>query len=301
MVRKRKIHIVDPDLIFSEPDIRNMMFSEYEIYRLINQKFEMVELLAKLKLIQNEKFCALCGCQMSLVKINQKQTPLRWICVKPCFKTETITSMSFLSSFNITFYKFLLAIYKYIKGDEIENISNEININIKTLGDLFDALRDEITKSFIKTQTAISGVYENGQKAIVEIDESLFFKRKYNRGRLNESQWYVGGIERGTRNCFIVPVPNRKSETMKQILETFILPGSIVITDCWRAYGKAISEMDSDLVHSTINHSLNFVDPNDPQIHTQNIEGLWSRLKYFLRQEKGSNINQRGHYLIQFL
>ena len=54
-----------------------MWFSEHEIYRLINQKIEMVELLAKLKLNQNEKFCALCNCKMSLVKINQKQTPLR--------------------------------------------------------------------------------------------------------------------------------------------------------------------------------------------------------------------------------
>jgi hypothetical protein len=38
--------------------------------------------------------------------------------------------------------------------------------------------------------------------------------------------------------------------------------------------------------HLSVNHSLNFVDPNDATIHTQNIEGLWSRSKYFLRKNE---------------
>lgn len=114
-------------------------------------------------------------------------------------------------------------------------------------------------------------------------------------------QWFVGGIERGTRNIFIVPVPNRNAETIVSILRTFILPGTTIVTDCWRAYAKAIREVDMNLDHHTINHSLNFVDPTDRSIHTQNIEGLWSRSKYFLKRKNGASLAQRTFYLSQFL
>ncbi|KAG8227915.1 hypothetical protein J437_LFUL011843 [Ladona fulva] len=37
-----------------------------------------------------------------------------------------------------------------------------------------------------------------GEGKVVEIDESKFGKRKFNRGRLVEGKWVFGGIERGT-------------------------------------------------------------------------------------------------------
>ena len=49
---------------------------------------------------------------------------------------------------------------------------------------------------------------------IVEIDESLVSKRKYNRGRLVEEIWVVGAMERGpdgghSDKFFIQKVANR--------------------------------------------------------------------------------------------
>ena len=40
----------------------------------------------------------------------------------------------------------------------------------------------------------------------VEIDESKFGKRKYNRGRQVEGHWVFGGVERVTGECFMVEV-----------------------------------------------------------------------------------------------
>ena len=69
----------------------------------------------------------------------------------------------------------------------------------------------------------------------------------------------------------------------------------------WRAYKKAIEESDLDLDHDIINHKYHFVDPTDRSVHTQNIEGLFSRSKYFLSKKKGSSLEQRSFYLAQFL
>ncbi|KAG0438702.1 hypothetical protein DMUE_2922 [Dictyocoela muelleri] len=96
------------------------------------------------------------------------------------------------------------------KYDEmvIENISNFIYENNEIIGDL-----DEIVLP-----------------KIVEIDDILFFKKKYNRGRHNFGQWYVGGIERG-KKAFKIPVNNRNTTTMLQIITENILPGTIIITN----------------------------------------------------------------------
>jgi hypothetical protein len=84
-----------------------------------------------------------------------------------------------------------------------------------------------------------------------------------------------------------------------------VLPGTKIITDEGRSYGAALRELRTlelrDYGYSTINHSLNFVDPLLPDINTQNIEGLWSRSKFYLRKKSGITQEQHAEYLTQFL
>ena len=49
-----------------------------------------------------------------------------------------------------------------------------------------------------------------GLNKIVEIDESLFSRRKSHVGRMLPEQWIFGGISREDRKCFIVKVDNLK-------------------------------------------------------------------------------------------
>ena len=41
-----------------------------------------------------------------------------------------------------------------------------------------------------------------GYSKIVEIDESVFGKMKYGRGRPVNGKWVFGGIEKGSNKCF---------------------------------------------------------------------------------------------------
>jgi hypothetical protein len=105
----------------------------------------------------------------------------------------------------------------------------------------------------------------------------------------------------GARKCFILPVPNRNAETITQIISQNILPGTKIITDQWRAYNRAINDLENIHLHDSIKHSIHFVDPKNPELHTQNIEGIWRRSKYFIRRRRGINRKIQSQLLVQFI
>ena len=58
-----------------------------------------------------------------------------------------------------------------------------------------------------------------GPGEIVEIYESKFGKRKYNKEKRVEGVWVFSGIDRRTRECFLVPVEDRSAETLIPIIK----------------------------------------------------------------------------------
>ena len=78
-----------------------------------------------------------------------------------------------------------------------------------------------------------------GDGRVIEIDESLFGKRKYGKGeRDHEGVWVLGGVERATGRIFLNVVEQRDTETMAPLLSKNIKPGSIVFSDMWKAYDR---------------------------------------------------------------
>ena len=64
-------------------------------------------------------------------------------------------------------------------------------------------------------------------------------------------------------------------DTLLPIIQAHILPGTCVMSDMWKAYACLKNE---GCTHLTVNHSLNFVDP-DTGAHTQRIEITWWGVK----------------------
>lgn len=58
------------------------------------------------------------------------------------------------------------------------------------------------------------------REKLVEIDELLFSKRKYNKGRLLPQQRVFGGICAETKECFMYAVPDQTRETF--LMDTII-------------------------------------------------------------------------------
>ena len=126
-----------------------------------------------------------------------------------------------------------------------------------------------------------------GPNKIVEIDESLFIKVKHHKGKdLKRPQvWVFGLYERDTKKCFFVEVPKRDAFTLLNVIYKYCLPGTIIYSDCWRAYHRIIS-LDKSFEHKTVNHDLFFKDP-DTGVHTNSIESVWCSGKTHIKSMRG--------------
>lgn len=176
-----------------------------------------------------------------------------------------------------------------MKRDDGTTISNEALVDWKNF------YRD-LAALYFENNPIVVG----GPGSIVEIDETVITRRKYNRGRLQaEDQWYFGGFERGSGLAFIVPVEKRDAATLLPIIQKHIRPGTTIISDLWRAYCR-ISQLPEGYRHYTVNHSENFVDPESGAC-TNSIESTWQKFKSRHKKEYGTARNLLGSYLGQFL
>ena len=53
--------------------------------------------------------------------------------------------------------------------------------------------------------------------------------------------------------------------------------------------------------HFRVNHSINFVDPDNSEIRTQSIESCWSHAKSKLRHQHGTQNHMLDGYLFKFI
>ncbi|XP_067659400.1 uncharacterized protein [Haliotis asinina] len=109
----------------------------------------------------------------------------------------------------------------------------------------------------------------------VEIDESKFGKRKFHRGRRVDGVWVFGGIEKESNRMFLEVVEKRDADTLLSVLRKWVRPGSVIHSDCWKAYSR-LNEMGYE--HVTVNHSKEFVNAENGAC-TNKIESTWRAVK----------------------
>ena len=77
----------------------------------------------------------------------------------------------------------------------------------------------------------------------VEVDETTMGRRKYHRVYRIDGIWAIAVVERPPdKIMFAVEIEKRAKITIQKILENHILPGSIVLTDCFKSYTGACKE-----------------------------------------------------------
>lgn len=89
---------------------------------------------------------------------------------------------------------------------------------------------------------------------------------------------FLGGKKEKQKKCFFTTVADRTRDTLLSIIKANILPGTTIISDCWKAYYFLDKE---DFEHLKVNQSVNFVD-QDTGAHTNTSESTWRALKKYL-------------------
>ena len=167
----------------------------------------------------------------------------------------------------------------------------------QTIGKFFRQLRNVCTLALDKANIKLGG---NGSP--VEIDESLFAKVKHGTGKdlWRRPVWVFGMVERESSEVYFQAVPNRTAETLLSIIYEHTRPKTVVISDCWSSYNKISELHDQNLVHRTVNHSYNFVDPVT-LASTNKIESLWCSAKCKFKQIRGCQRLYIQSYLDEYM
>ena len=172
-----------------------------------------------------------------------------------------------------------------------------LGLSHHTVIDWYNVLREECSAKLIRMPIADKKV--GGVGHIVEIDESLMVKRKYNHGGLHQQhqEWVFGMYDRTSGRGWIKFVPRRDADTLLPIIQEFVHPGSTVYSDGWNAYNNIAN---LGYVHGRVIHEENFVDPVTG-VHTQGVEAYWSRAKQKIKAVYGSRLPLVPSYLDEFM
>lgn len=217
----------------------------------------------------------------------------RWVCPKKnCRQSAHLRQGTFFANSRLDFRTAICFIYLWSKEyTSVKFCKEELGMSHCTCVDWNSYMREVCQHHLLATPAVIGG-----PNLHVEVDETCFTKRKYNRGRTLPNQWVFGGICRETSKCFLVSVPDRSEATLVPLINKYVAPGTTIISDEWRGYINLKQNYD----HYTVNHSKNFVDPVT-QAHTQHVESMWAKAKLRNKRQWGTHRQMLDSYLSEFI
>lgn len=248
--------------------------------RICDSQQELLEFLKSHNVIQNSVICSNCGKPATFDK-----RKLKWRCQKTrkvkkghkiqkisCSFSTTIRKGTWFENANVPIEAACVFIGYFVtlSPPRYNFLKTELEMSSTTIVDWSNFIRKALLSWCIENSKQIGR-----PNRVVEIDDAKFGKKKYHRGRIIDGQWFFGGFERDSKEIFVVPAPDRSAATLLSAIKMNILPGTTIMSDCWKAYNCLDME---GFQHLTVNHSYNFVDP-DTGAHTQNIERIWRKVR----------------------
>lgn len=200
---------------------------------------------------------------------------LRWYC-SGCKTKRSVLGGSVFDSLKLAPGRAVMLIHRFAWGATYEDtqLSTQLTaehtqLGSATVADWFSYLRDRL----IDWAGSQEGGRVGGMHQIVQIDEALIGRRKYNRGRVVPGTWVVGLIDESGQLRLTVTA-DRSAASLLEICRKHVVPGSEIHSDGWRGY-SGLKELG--YTHRVVNHCEEFVAGDGT--HTQRIESQWRNLR----------------------
>ena len=185
----------------SQGDLRNVKLTTTELVRLGVHEDGLPStrrFCAKYRLIRNEMVRSTCHNNMRLVTdATRFHTDIvEWNC-STCHSSKSIRDGRFFSRSHLKLWQLIRILHWW--GMDVSNkiVMEETGVSETTLIDWNNFIRDVCFEYMANHMVPIGGLDDNGEPHVVEVDESVFFKTKYNVGQRRELHWVIGGIQRG--------------------------------------------------------------------------------------------------------
>lgn len=125
-------------------------------------------------------------------------------------KRLSVREGSFFARTHLSLKQVVLMMYEWSCDSMVAIMAKEAQVSRRVAMMYASAFR-KLGQFYVESQ---SQAKIGGVGSILEIDETLVARRKYNVGRRVEQRWLFGGVVRGSRPtvCFLEEVPNRSGK-----------------------------------------------------------------------------------------
>ena len=217
-----------------------------------------IQFLKDVGLILSKVQCNPCGHDMTWYAELSIPDGFRWRCRrrvagKRCSGSRSIRHGLWSQQSRLTHREILYLTYDIMRHEPANQIQYEHHFSDHTIAD-WDMFCGETLLVYLEGSSEKIG----SPNKKVEIDESKFGLRKYHKGHPVRGQWVFDEVECGSGRTFLVPVPDRTVNTLKNVTHAWLKPGTTLISDFWAAYRDIESQ---GYTYRTVNHSISFVKP----------------------------------------
>ena len=235
----------------------------FELMNLIQNEKKALKLFQRIRW-KDGLLCKKCGTFDEAQKQGKTLAGFqKYLCC--CGHVFSDTSGTLLHRKQIKLQYFFWALYEISQNKGITSVElgRKIGVHQKKAWNILKILREHC-------QTLLKPYLELPMRGVVESDEAYFGKGK-------NSLMVQGVLQRG-KHAIIVPIPDRKEETLKGNIKMRVMKHSYIMTDTASAYGGLGC---SGYQHFTLNHSKEEFSKGNG-IHSNSIEGLWGNQKKIL-------------------
>ena len=239
-------------------------------------------------------------------------TELQWLpCNKKNFWRCENSLQSYLPS-NMTPVKFLKGLYWFLEPTSVTSVLKHSGLASKTYCALSFMLRCLMLDDIESLQASLPLMGGRPDRAVC-VDETYFTKPKTSRSGFRGAptigtQTIVLGmceIDLNTRKCTgnirLIIIPSPSKEVFRAEIRKHVLHGSLIFTDSLNAYHFLTA---AGYVHRAINHRrkefsrTEVIFGREVIVSTNSVEGLFGRLKTFVRQRNLKKFCKHNYGLI---